>query len=64
MTETVRSLLAGLKEVNGAGEQDLVFPKASVGLEPPSGWIDPDYFDAFVFAPHRPKNWLERHAVS
>ena len=51
MTETVRSLLAGLKEVNGAGDEDLIFPKGSVGLEPLDAWIDPDYFDACVFAP-------------
>jgi integrase len=51
MTETVRRLLASLKEVNGAGDNDLVFPKSSVGLHPPDAWIDPDYFDASVFAP-------------
>jgi len=51
MTQTVSSLLAGLKEASGAGEDDLIFSKASVGLEPADAWIDPDYFDASVFAP-------------
>ena len=51
MTETVRSLLAGLKEINGAGDNDLIFPKRSVGLQPADTWIDPDYFDASVFTP-------------
>ena len=51
MTETVRQLLAGLKEINQAGDNDLVFPKGSVGLEPADAWIDPDYFDAAIFAP-------------
>jgi len=51
MTETVRSLLAGLKEVRGAEDENLIFPKGSVGQEPADAWIDPDFFDASVFAP-------------
>ena len=51
MTKTVRSLLAGLKEINGGGGDGLIFPKGMVGLEPADAWIDPDYFDASIFGP-------------
>jgi integrase len=51
MTSTVRSFLAGLKEVSGAGDNDFIFPRGLVGLEPADAWMDPDYFDNSVFAP-------------
>jgi integrase len=51
MTQTVRAFLAGMKEVTGATDGDLIFSKGSVGLEPADAWIDPDYFDDAVFAP-------------
>jgi integrase len=49
LTETARSLLAGLKELNGG--DDLIFTKGMVDLKPPAAWIDPDYFDASLFGP-------------
>jgi integrase len=51
MTSTVRSFLAGLKQVNDAGDNDFIFSRGLVGLEPADAWIDPDYFDNSVFAP-------------
>jgi integrase len=51
LTETTRSLLAGLRKIHEGSDDDLIFPKGMVGLEPADHWIDPDYFDASIFAP-------------
>jgi len=49
LTETARSLLAGMKELSESG--DFIFTKGMVNLQPPDAWIDPDYFDASIFGP-------------
>jgi integrase len=51
LTETARTLLAGLRKVNASNGEGLIFTKGMVGLEPADSWIDPDYFDSTIFAP-------------
>jgi integrase len=51
LTETARTLLAGLRKVSVNNGEGLIFTKGMVGLEPADSWIDPDYFDSTVFAP-------------
>jgi len=51
LTPTALKLFAGLKEVSGASDADLIFPKSLVGLTPADAFIDPDYFDTYVFGP-------------
>jgi integrase len=51
LTETARTLLAGLREVSAENGDGLIFTKGMVGLEPAEAWIDPDYFDSTIFAP-------------
>jgi integrase len=58
MTQTVRSLLAGLKEIHGDGD-DFIFPRRLVGLKPPGHWIDPDYFNDSIYGPIAQKAGLK-----